>query len=646
MPPTTQSDQGIMIAEQSDVLNKRLTAFWRQRFVRKVKRPEEEEKSRRNRERLRLPYLVLAVSLLVSLGATYLFYTSSENKDRVRFENDVTRLDATINNKIRIYISVLKSGRGFIETVKEVNRETFRTYVNSLDLKNNYTGVQGIGYAKRIFSDEGDVLAQRMESEGYTNFKIFPQTSKDDFITILYLEPLNERNRRAIGFDMSSEPNRREAMDKARDTGEPVATRKIFLVQETEEDRQPGFLIYVPVYRDGNTNPQDVEERRRLLDGYIYSPLRTDKFLADVKRAATIEDIAVTIYEDSAAYENILAQTHSYVPDIGDDLKKQTDINIAGKKWVVEYKALPNFIEKSSTGWTLLIFISGLIFSLLLFGMTYLESFARSRSERINSELKKSEKEKALLFEKEQQARKFAEDASRAKDEFISVVSHELRTPLNTIAGWTRILQSENLAPQMKSQALEKIERNLRTQTKLVEELLDFSQIITGKSDLHSKSIEMSSIFEEVLAEVTPQATEKEVRIEISNSLNGQKVYADAERLKKAIENVVRNAIKFTPKSGTIYTEIKTHDENIEVKIRDHGSGINRKFLSQIFEGFSQADSSSTRKFGGLGLGLAIARHIIELHGGSIKAESEGEGKGSVFTITIPVLDGNTARKI
>jgi signal transduction histidine kinase len=583
----------------------------------------------------KLPFLVLVVSLLVSLAAAYLFYLSSVNKDHARFDNDVIRLDTTINNKIRTYIAMLKSGRGFIETVGDVNRDSFRTYVSSLDLRKNYQGVQGIGYAKRIFSYEAAALAQRMEGEGFTNFRMFPQNSaKYDFITVLYLEPLDERNRRAIGFDVASEDVRREALDKATVTGEAVATGKVFLVVENEEDRQPGFLINLPIYK-GDRNPQNADERKRLLDGYVYGAFRANNFLAEVTNPSAAEDISITIYDNEAAPDNILALTHSFVA--GDGFTSRKEMDVAGRKWIVEYKALPAFTAKSNSGWTPLILGSGLVFSLLLFGMTYLESFARRKSEKFTYELKASEKEKALLFEKEQKARRFAEDASRAKDEFISVVSHELRTPLNTIAGWTRILQADSLTSEMKQQALEKIDKNLRIQTKLVEELLDFSQIITGKGDLNSKLIEISGVFEAAVSDVASQASEKEISIEKENALNGQKVLGDSERLKKAFENVLRNAVKFTSKNGTVFTEIKQQDDAIEMQIRDSGRGISPKFLPHIFEGFRQADSSSTRQFGGLGLGLAISRHIIELHGGSIKAESAGEGKGAVFTIKIPV---------
>ncbi|HEX9961531.1 MAG TPA: CHASE domain-containing protein [Pyrinomonadaceae bacterium] len=589
----------------------------------------------------KLPFLVLAVSLLVSLAATYLFHISSANKDIASFQNDVTRIDTTINNKIRTYVAMLKSGRGFIETVDEINRDSFRIYVSSLDLRRNYQGVQGIGYAKKVLSFEAEALAQKMEAEGFTNFRIFPQNSaKYDYIAVLYLEPHDERNRRAIGFDVSSEDNRRMTLEKAAATGEPVATGKVFLVVETEDDKQPGFLICLPIYK-GDRNPQDAEERKRLLDGYVYGAFRANNFLTEVKEATKTQDISIAIYDGEAASENVLAQTHGFAPRTSGDFTMRKEIDVAGRKWIVEYKALPDFVAKSNSGWTPLILGSGLVFSLLLFGMTYLESFARRKSERFTYELKESEKEKALLFEKEQKARRFAEDASRAKDEFISVVSHELRTPLNTIAGWTRIMQADDLAPEMKQQALEKIDKNLRIQTKLVEELLDFSQIITGKGDLTSKLIEISGVFESAVADVAAQARDREINIEKENALNGQKVLGDSERLKKAFENVLRNAVKFTAKNGTVFTEIKQQDDAIQMKIRDSGRGINPKFLPHIFEGFRQADSSSTRQFGGLGLGLAISRHIIELHGGSIKAESAGEGQGSVFTIKIPVSGEN-----
>jgi signal transduction histidine kinase len=586
------------------------------------------------KEILKLPYLVLCVSLLFTIGATYIFYNNARAKDLARFQSETQSVTNRIDILIRSYIAMMKAGRGFIEANDNVNREKFSGFVKNLELGKTYNGIQGLGFSKRIASGEKQQFLTRVRAEGMPEFQIFPESESSEFQTILFLEPPDEQNEQAIGFDMSSESIRREALEKARDSGEPAATGKVVLVQESKNDRQPGFLIFLPVYKS-KMIPETVEDRRRFLDGYIYTPLRAGNFLREVQKNSLIDDVAVTIYEGEKKPENILAQTEQGAT-ANDGFQTTNELNVASRTWLIEFQTLPLFSLQSSTGWTPLIFIVGLIFSLLLFGMTYLESFARIKAENFAEELQESEREKAKLLEREQVERKRAEEANKTKDEFISIVSHELRTPLNSIAGWSKILQAENLTPIIKKQALQKIDKSLRVQTKIVEELLDFSQLISNKEDLSRKQLDVSKIFEESCAKFLPEAEKKEVVFEQNNLLNGQRITGNVERIKRVFDNLLSNAVKFTPASGKIIAEIKETNDQIEFSVTDNGEGINSKFLPHIFERFMQADSSTTRQHGGLGLGLAISHHIVKIHGGSITAESEGENKGANFTVYLP----------
>lgn len=594
-----------------------------------------EERIRQN-EFLKLPYLVLVVSLLLTAGATYLFYQNSRARDFSRFKDETKSVKNRIEVLINSYIATIKAGRSFIQSTENLNQKKFANFVQELDLSKNYNGIKGLGYTKKVLPDERDSLITQMQKQGFADFHIFPAdavTSENQ--TIIYIEPLDAANRKVIGFDMSTEPVRREALDRARDTGEPAATGKVILLQEIEKEKQVGFLIYLPIYKSDET-PQTIEQRRMLLDGYVYSPFRAGSFLRDVQKSISISDIAFSIYDSQQAPESILAQTHS------DDLTRESeyqitqDIDIAGRKWIVEARSLPTFKIQSNTGWTLIVFTGGLIFSLLLFGMTYLETFARSKAEFIASELRESEKEKAVLLESEQIERKRAEEANKAKDEFISIVSHELRTPLNAIAGWSKILHTEKLSKTTKNQALRKIDKNLRVQTRIVEELLDFSQIISNNNSLDIREFDFSQMFENAFTEIEKFADEKGVLLVKENGINGKKISGDKERLQKVIANLLSNAVKFTPQGGKVYAGVNDREKGFEITIRDNGQGIKSEILPYIFEHFKQADSSTTRQHGGLGLGLAISRQIVKLHGGSIKVKSEGEGKGAVFTVRLP----------
>ncbi len=221
-----------------------------------------------------LPFLVLAVSIIFTLGITYLFYQSAKTKDIIRFNNEVNRLQLSIENKINLYVALLKGGRGFIESNRTITRENFAEYVESLDLGKNYAGVHGIGYVKIIAANERESLTAKMTSEGYEKFQIFPAEEKDSYRVIVYLEPLNERNRKAIGYDMSSEINRRAALDRARDSGEAVSSGKVTLLQENNDDLQPGFLIFLPIYKGGEQFASALEKKPKYQRLYLQSVSR------------------------------------------------------------------------------------------------------------------------------------------------------------------------------------------------------------------------------------------------------------------------------------------------------------------------------------------------------------------------------------
>jgi PAS domain S-box-containing protein len=234
-------------------------------------------------------------------------------------------------------------------------------------------------------------------------------------------------------------------------------------------------------------------------------------------------------------------------------------------------------------------------------------------------------------------AKKAAEEANRAKDEFLAVVSHELRTPLNAILGWSQLLQARVLDEQTAEGALESIERNAKAQAQLINDLLDVSRIITGKLRLDTRPLEFSSVIEAAIDSVRPTAEAKEIQI-VSRleSLEG-KVWGDPDRLKQVVWNLLSNAIKFTPKQGRVEIRLAQVKSNAQIRVADTGVGIHRDFLPYVFDRFYQAESANTRSNGGLGLGLAIVRHLVELHGGNVSAESRGEGKGAAFIVALPV---------
>ena len=245
--------------------------------------------------------------------------------------------------------------------------------------------------------------------------------------------------------------------------------------------------------------------------------------------------------------------------------------------------------------------------------------------------------QRARLYENEQQLRAQAEQANRMKDEFLATVSHELRTPLNAIVGWSNMLAANRLPPDIAARALETIERNAKAQSQIIEDLLDVSRIITGKLNLNPGLVELESIVKTTLQSLQPAAETKYIRIESKFDSEANVIWGDADRLQQIMWNLLSNAIKFTPEGGKVEVSLERVKSFAEITVKDTGEGISAEFLPYVFDRFSQADSTTSRKFGGLGLGLAIVRHLVEMHGGTVKAESPGAGKGTAFTVTLPI---------
>jgi len=236
------------------------------------------------------------------------------------------------------------------------------------------------------------------------------------------------------------------------------------------------------------------------------------------------------------------------------------------------------------------------------------------------------------------QARKDAEKANRAKDEFLATLSHELRTPLNSILGWVTMLRNQQLDDDTKEKAIEIIQRNARLQSQLIEDVLDVSRIISGKLRLEVEPIDLASIVTSAIETVTPAANAKEIRVEAVLDPNIGQVTGDPNRLRQAVWNLLTNAVKFTPASGRVDVRLNRAGSNIELIVVDTGVGISPEVLPHVFERFRQANSAISRMHGGLGLGLAIVRHLVEMHGGTVRAESAGENSGAAFTITLPLV--------
>lgn len=262
------------------------------------------------------------------------------------------------------------------------------------------------------------------------------------------------------------------------------------------------------------------------------------------------------------------------------------------------------------------------------------------------TERKQVEQERARLLVREQQARAEAEEANRTKDEFLATLSHELRTPLSAILGWSHLVRTGKLDETQMARAFETIERNARSQSQLIDDLLDVSRIITGKLQIELRPTELSAVIESAIDAVRPAAELKAIRFETDLASAACLVPGDPNRLQQIFWNLFSNAVKFTPQEGLVRVDVSRNSPWVQVAVKDSGIGISPEFLPFIFDRFRQADGSTTRTHGGLGLGLAIVKHLVQLHRGVVEVESPGKDQGAIFTVRFPLATAQASSEI
>jgi PAS domain S-box-containing protein len=866
-----------------------------------------------------LPHLVLAVVALLTAAIAWDVRVSSESNDRLRFENAAQRTEDDVRYRLQTYAGILRAGAGLFAADREVSREEFRRFVERVGVAETYPGIQGVGFAARVRAGEAAAFVESMRRQGLENFRLRPEGEREEYHPVTYIEPSDARNLSAVGFDMLSEETRREAMWRARDTGQPAASPRVTLVTETDERKQAGFLIYVPVYR-GGVVPADVGARREALRGFVYAPFRADDLLRGIfghernplvefrlydGDAARVEEVERLLGDagvrgpevERRASESLLHTTYEYGAESEayerrPRFRRVTTFYTEGRPWTLVFTPRHGLgVANGDRGWVFVL-LAGLAFGLALFFVTRAQVRARAQAEEAVAGARTSEnrfrtlvdqspvstqilspdgrtvrvnraweelwgitlerlgdynlledpqleekgiapfirrgfageptKIPAILYDPEEsipgvtlnedprrwvsaviypvkdeaglvrevvlmheditervraeeavrrsadrlalalasarlgdwswdaatdvidlsaraaeifglepgplmtwerlrgllhvedreraraaveravaergdynveyrveraegdpvwvsahgravydesgralgmlgvvqdvtgrkrieaelrgqteaaeRARREAEEASRLKDEFLATLSHELRTPLTSILGWSKLLRAGGLEPEFAARGLEAVERNAVAQTRLIGDLLDVSRIITGKLRLEPQPVELSRIVEAGVESVRPAADARGVRLEVSLDSSAGAVSGDPDRLQQVVWNLLSNAVKFTPRGGSVVVGLAHADGHAEVEVSDTGRGIPPEFLPHVFDRFRQADGRITREHGGLGLGLAIARHLVELHGGNITAASPGEGLGATFRFRLPLL--------
>lgn len=752
--------------------------------------------------RLGFPLTILISGVLATTLAAVEMRRDAAAQDQERFDAVVDRLQDSITDRLNLYIAMLRAGAGLFAASDIQSPQQFRAFVERLRLSSLYPGVQGIGYSARFAPQDLASVVQAQRAGGRPDFRVWPDAPRVEYHSILFLEPLDRRNEAAIGYDMFTAPVRRAAMERARDSGGPAASGLVTLVQEIDELKQPGFLIYMPVY-EGGIVPPTVDERRRRLRGFIYSPFRAGDLFNGILGRNARPPAGFALFDGDPNPASLIHQTAT--PPAAGALSATRRFEVAGRAWTAQIYPAPAFYLEFNRRLVPVVAWSGMTITLVLTGLAVLQTRARERAEQSEASLReqtatleavnqtgaqlaaeldldrlvqaltdagtrltraqfgaffynqtneqgesytlytlsgvareafhgfpmprntavfgptfrgdaivraaditadsryghnppyhglpkghlpvrsylavpvKSRSGEVLgglffghpqpgvfteqaeriiagiaaqaaiaidnarlyrqvqdLLGAERSARSEAERASRLKDEFLATLSHELRTPLNAILGWAHMASTGTLSEAKRQGALETILRNARAQSQLIEDLLDMSRIISGRVRLYTSLVRVLDVVEAAMQAIRPTAPHHRIEVTAAPAASTLVVLGDHDRLQQVLWNLLTNAIKFTPPEGRIEVSIAGRGGEVEIAVTDTGIGISTDFLPHVFERFRQADGSVSREHGGLGLGLSIAQHLVEMHGGSIHASSPGPGRGATFTVRLP----------
>lgn len=561
---------------------------------------------------------------------------------RERFDFKVAEALFAIEQRLLAYEQVQRGGVALFAASNEVTRDQWRTYVRQLNLEKNYPGIQAMAFSRRLLPAELNGFVQRTRSEGLEDYAIRPAGERAEYVPVTYIEPFDWRNRRALGFDLISEPTRREALLRSQDTASPSATGKIKLAQETNEGVQSGFLLCMPVFPRGDV-PPTIEGRRAALVGQACSVFRMNDLMRGILGPEKLPNIHLQVFDGNAVSADKMMydsrQEPSATPPESAAFATDQAFEFDGRVWTLRFNTLPAFDATIDVQKPRLILASGLLVSVLLAAVVWSLSLNRRRARELtgaNHGLQAEIAERTKLETQLEQAKNAAETANRAKSEFLANVSHELRTPLTLIlAPLEQLLRADQPTVGQRSQ-LERAQRNALLLLNRVNDILDFSKSEAGKFQVHWEAVDLVELVSGLAGDAAVVAEGKPCSLTWHVAPALDKVCLDRRHFEKIVLNFLSNALKFTPPGGWIRVEATCVDDGcFEFAVADSGAGIPADKIQLLFERFQQIDSSATRQYGGTGIGLALVKGLVELMGGSIGVHSE-PGHGSRFWVRLP----------
>jgi signal transduction histidine kinase/CheY-like chemotaxis protein len=605
------------------------------------------------------PWIVAALVFVLGMGATVIatrfVREQAARAGEASFEGIAHEVSVRLGQRMDAYAQILRGGAGLVLTRSTIDRATWATYYRGLEIEKRFPGVQTFLWVPIVPPAGAAAIEAQLRELGHPDFHIWTRDMEPPATTIAFVEPFIEGNRRALGFDMASEPVRREAMDRARDTGEATITHTVVLV--IDDRPLPGFIMYVPVY-SGVGVPADPLARRASLLGYVASAFRLEDLLtatlgghsADfrVRVFDGAEDVAGALMYDSG--EGTAMRSGASGPRFVRTLPFQ----IGGRQWSVQVTSTPAFEARTVKDHGDKVAVTGVLLSLLAAGIAALSMFLRFRTvalsqltEALQAHQHELERANAAITD----ARDRAVDAARAKSEFLANMSHEIRTPIHGFLGHTELALGNTLDDETRHY-LETAQSCGKALQAVVDDILDFSKLEAGRFPLDDVDFDLRALMLECVRTVALAAQAKGLALIWSaDPALPVRFRGDPKRLRQVLLNLLSNAVKFTA-TGEVELSADPEPEGpadtatVRFAVRDSGIGMSPETRDGLFQAFYQGDTSITRRFGGTGLGLAISARIVALMGGRMQVDSEaGVGSKFSFDARLAVDAGSTAAR-
>lgn len=581
-------------------------------------------------------FLALALTLVVSSAV----HRESGARSRARFEREAHAMSATIHDWMGRYEVLVRATASFLAADPTIDQQQFHEFVERLRLPERFPGLQGIGFNPRVDAGDRSLFTLQVRARGRPGFRVDPEGEGAVSFPVLYLEPGNDRNLAALGYDVWSEPVRRAAMERARDSGEPAATGMVTLRQETTAPRQQGFLIYTPVYR-GRGDPGTVEGRRAALAGFVSAPFRVEDMLNGACGRVQHARVGFTVYEGAAL--GPLTRLHGSagsLPGRRGRFSTSAEILVAGRTWTLAFASGPQFEAGEASAWAWVL-VFGLLVTVVVFWSTGREHRLRVLAEDavIKADLAHAEQRRAIELQHSLDSAIHARDAMKHA---LAVVSHELRNPITALRLITECLDDEAPPPPDRwRRDLAKISGVAAMMMETIDTLLDGAKLDAGRPSWNWGDVPLEAACAEAVHTVEPLLYGRNCDVWYEVAPGAVSMRGDRGAIRRLLVNLVANACRHTADGGvriSVSRAARVGGDWVEIQVADSGGGMTEEVVQTLGTPFATVEGPhGSPRCSGTGLGLSICRAIAAAHGGSISVATR-LGVGTVFTVRMREL--------